>query len=540
MARPQQQMQQQTKTIRLPVVGLAQNRQISPDKDQRFVNYFPESLKTPINSANKLYLVKRSGLTLRNTIVPGGAVGRGCYYYAGHLYSIFGNTLYKDTTSITTLSTTTGTVGWAEATGSTKYLFLCDGIDGYTIDTSGNVTKVIPPTFQVSTSYSVGDRVKPTTDNGFWYRCTTAGTSGSPEPTWPTIIGSTVTTGSAKFTTVNGGFPTPHVPQPAFIDGYIFLIKSGTADIYNSNLELPLDWPTSDFITAEMYPDDLLGLARQNNQVVAMGHTSTEFFYDAANSSGSPLGRTDAAVLQFGTCAPFATFQNERFCIIVAQSASGGRAIWEIDGFTPKKISTEYVEKILDAEGETIFTATGIGVRTQGHLFYILNLTTQNRTFVYDLEERMWHEWSTNDGSGNHTMFKGLYATDDETGKAILQHATNGNIYYLDPFAYKDETLDIICDAVTSKADFDTMNRKFVSLVTIVGDINPSSSPITIRWTDDDYQTWSNWKTLNLNTPRPYFARLGHFRRRAMQVRFVDNNPCRLEALEFEVSLGVS
>ena len=37
-----------------------------------------------------------------------------------------------------------------------------------------------------STVYSVGSIVRPTTMNGRSYKCTTAGTSGSTEPSWPT------------------------------------------------------------------------------------------------------------------------------------------------------------------------------------------------------------------------------------------------------------------------------------------------------------------------------------------------------------------
>lgn len=44
-----------------------------------------------------------------------------------------------------------------------------------------------------STSYSAGDTVKPTTENGYIYRCTSGGTSDSSEPSWPTTIGNTVT-----------------------------------------------------------------------------------------------------------------------------------------------------------------------------------------------------------------------------------------------------------------------------------------------------------------------------------------------------------
>lgn len=66
-----------------------------------------------------------------------------------------------------------------------------------------------PPTWAASTAYAatlagdrlVGDRVKPSTANGRWYACTTAGTSGASEPVWPSTIGATVSDGSVEWTT---------------------------------------------------------------------------------------------------------------------------------------------------------------------------------------------------------------------------------------------------------------------------------------------------------------------------------------------------
>lgn len=51
-----------------------------------------------------------------------------------------------------------------------------------------------------STAYALGDYVVPTTENGYRYECTTAGTSGTTEPVWPTTIGATVTDGSVVWT----------------------------------------------------------------------------------------------------------------------------------------------------------------------------------------------------------------------------------------------------------------------------------------------------------------------------------------------------
>ena len=45
-----------------------------------------------------------------------------------------------------------------------------------------------------------GDTVLPQTPNGRIYKCTTAGTTGAGEPTWPTTNGGTVTDGTAVWT----------------------------------------------------------------------------------------------------------------------------------------------------------------------------------------------------------------------------------------------------------------------------------------------------------------------------------------------------
>lgn len=464
------------KTVRIPLIGSFQNRLTSADKDQKFLNVFPEIIKTDATEGKKPYLNKRAGYSLVNT-PRASSEGRGIYYYNSKVYTVFGNQLYSGTTLIQTLNTSTGVVGWVETTGGTKYLMLVDGTDGWLVNSSDVVTHI-----------------------------------------------------------VDADFPTPHIPIPAYLDGYVFLLHGTSESMYNCDLDDPTSWDPTNFLDAEMFPDLGVALARQNNQVICFGTESTEFFYDAANAVQSPLLSNSGPALQVGCAAPYAIMQNEKSCVFVSRSRTAGHAVWKIDGFEAKKISIEGIEKILDAEGSTISNARAFGVRIQGHYFYVLNLYSQSRTLVYDIDEGIWSEWSSN-SSGSHIKFRCDFAA-DVAGVMYIQDVSTGSVYSMSSTVYKDNSIDILCVARTTKLDFDSMNRKFMYGFYLVGDINPSSTTISVRWSDDDYQTWSTARSISLSGARAYDTRFGTFRRRAFEISYSDNYPLRLEAMEITVNIG--
>ncbi|PLX46180.1 MAG: hypothetical protein C0609_01210 [Deltaproteobacteria bacterium] len=72
----------------------------------------------------------------------------------------------------------------------------CDSI-GQIVDATGTAGAQARAN---STAYSLGDFVQPSTANGYVYKCTTAGTSAGSAPTFPTILGATVTDGTVVWT----------------------------------------------------------------------------------------------------------------------------------------------------------------------------------------------------------------------------------------------------------------------------------------------------------------------------------------------------
>ena len=96
-----------------------------------------------------------------------------------------------------------GTANW-DTTAGTKWALTSGGAGGQTIPTSADdvfIDNRNAPNWAALTSYALAVIRSPlATANGFYYEVTTAGISGAVEPTWPIIVGNTVTDGTITWT----------------------------------------------------------------------------------------------------------------------------------------------------------------------------------------------------------------------------------------------------------------------------------------------------------------------------------------------------
>jgi hypothetical protein len=120
----------------------------------------------------------------------------------------------------------------------------------------------------------------------------------------------------------------------------------------------------------------------------------------------------------------------------------------------------------------------------------------------------------------------------------LLQHDDDGIIYQFDPNTYQDYGNPINVLARTPLVDGGDNLRKFWRSVQIVGD--KIDSYALLRYTSDDYQTYSAWQNVNLNTAKSEVHRLGQGRRRSFDLLHQDNVPLRLEYFEVDVEKGDS
>ena len=485
---------------------------------------------------------------------PATAVeGRGFYSWNGDIYSVFGTKIYKNGSDLgVTLTTSTGLVAFSEtsAIAAIRYLAVTDGTAIYLIQVSDTVTTIKNGQVRAVTITNGGSGYGSAPTVGFTGGggSSAAGTAvisggvvtsvtitntGSGYTSAPTVSFSGGGGSSAAGTADLCGLPSAFIPDIEFFDGYI-IVCSEDGKIFNSELEDPSQWNSITYVQAQKFPDDLVGLARQNDTLMAFGTSTTEFYYDGGNAAPTSfLSRLDQGTLQIGCASLNSIVHQENFVIWVASGGSGGYTVQKLDGITNlKKVSTDPIERVISAEGASISDARATAIRIAGHFFYVLTLTSADRTFVLDIDDERWYEWQ----SGSSGAFD-FVSSIEHSAEVYLQHVDTGKIYKFTLESYTDDGDDIEVLLQTAPIDYDSMHRKFIKRFELYGDQQTTASPVEISYSDDNYKTWSTPREINMKN-RAWLAGLGSTRRRAWKVVKKWDGPFRAEGFEIEYQEG--
>ena len=171
--------------------------------------------------------------------------------------------------------------------------------------------------------------------------------------------------------------------------------------------------------------------------------------------------------------------------------------------------------------------------RIAGQLIYVLNLSSANRTFVYNVDNNTWGEWEIAAGSAK---FNGAYAT-SLNGTVYVQDATNGRIYTMLPTTYQDSAANFTVTLQTEKNDFGTGNNKFQTEIAIVGDTTTGSLNVA---TSDNEGAYSTARAINMSLAAKRLRRLGSFKERSYRFTYADNYALRLQAARHEIETGTN
>jgi hypothetical protein len=366
--------------------------------------------------------------------------------------------------------------------------------------------------------------------------------------------------------------PTPHVPFPVFLDGYIFLAKEGTGDIYNCDLNNPLSWTAGNFISAEMYPDDIQALVRVNNYILALGTGSGEYFYDAGNASGSPLQRQENAALPFGTEFPNSIAYTKDTVMLLASDSRGDYTFQVIRGFKHEPFpGGEAVIEVLQSQifsgGATYKDVRAGFLKQHNKLFYFFAFNGSQAdtawttdTVMASLDCQMWVRTVSdlyNSGTpAGQFGFPVLFAHStaathrgltfvaghfSSTGGAFTGTLNSARFYdQLDAF----NTYNIYQKITIPPERFGTWNRKFMSRAAVDYVVQPSldvgsqALGLQLRYSDDLTASWTTaFPSGSVTGNFPFFTQLGNFRQRMFEVVALSQR-MRYHKLEVDINKG--
>lgn len=367
------------------------------------------------------------------------------------------------------------------------------------------------------------------------YNFYTAGVEGTYQLTLSSTASSTTITGAvgtpAVATAVYNAFPSNPVTGLVYLDGYVFAMDS-SATVWQSDLEDPTSWGAINYITVLGEPDLGVGIAKHYNYLVAFKQWTTEFLYDNANPVGSVLATNQAARIELGCATGDSIQQLEESVVWMTSTKEGGRGIAMLDGLKAHPISTKPVETFLNAS--TLQGVYSWLYKIAGHTFYGLVLTDQNITLVYDFTEKDWHIWTTNKANfgGGENYFECSFVTPFpvNSNNYYVLDAVNGLMFTLSPTYYVDPFGPVTMRIVTQTSHAGTFETKTNGQLTIMGE--QINDVINVRTSDDDYQSWSNYRQINLGASKPALYNLGGFKRRAYEFLYTGNHPLRLEYAE--------
>lgn len=460
-------------------------------KDEDYLNVFIEIVKQSKAGDQRRFVMKRAGSTQQVASVVSENI-RGMYYWADQsklLYCV-NNDIYVynvNTGSSSTLSnvfsTTSGRVDFCE--------FLYDTGTVKVVATDGSSTSGIITIDSSNTVVTASDAQLPA-----------------------------------------------HNPNLVFLDGYVFAVETSTGKIFNSDVNDPLSWTTDAFIVAEQEADLTVKIAKVNNYLIAFGNNSIEYYWDAANAApDSPMQRNDSPIKYNGYIAGLSQYGNDLYYI--GKDDHGQPDVFKLSDFKIENVGSPSISRYLNQAGSSISAWTGNIVGIQGHTFYVVSAGS-SKTWAIDLDNNLVTRFAYQNSNTFDLLFTLSVKSSTNVRTYFCLNNNTSALYKFDESLYRDNGTNFSCVITTENNDFGTVNRKFMARLSLVGDRPPANSNISVQFTDDDYQTYSTARNINMNLNLPAIRQLGEFRNRAFKFTYTDNYPMRLQDIEVDINKGNS
>jgi len=356
----------------------------------------------------------------------------------------------------------------------------------------------------------------------------------------------------AKITDAN--YPTLTLNGSAFLNGYLYVLDPNGAVWGTPNQNNFAVWSATNVINAWGTPGAPIAIRRYLNEVIVFKTFTCEVFYDAGNSVGSPLLPVQQINIKWGCVNPNTIVTIDDDILWVGNSESGLNAVIRMNQFNAQPVSTQQVDRLISANGQTgsvIGAQAAFSCNMGGNKFYCLsyvqnqNGVTSLLILAYNLGTGEWSTFNTGLAQNNTYPQSPIYplASSNNSVSDFQEILFNdGELFTIDDSVTVDTSnltkLPITMRLRTDNFTANTTLRKMVSGLRVRAD-QRAASTLRIRWSDDDYQTWSTWRSIDLSkSPAQLPGLQGTFTKRAYEIEYSGFDPIRISHLELLIALG--
>ncbi len=350
-----------------------------------------------------------------------------------------------------------------------------------------------------------------------------------------TTVGHQITLATNVFSTITdvnffGGLKIDYV------DTFLVSNVVGTQS-FISSLSNSVSWDALYIANKTAYADLLVTLAVVHREIWLFGQFTTEVWYNAGNA-GFPFALVPGVMIQHGCVAPYSLQVDSQACYWLSQDKNGKAVVMKGQAYQAAPISTPAIVQEFSTY-DTISDAIAYTYQQDGHIFYVINFPTADKTWVYDLTTDAWHQRVWQDSNGQEHRHRAqchAYAY----GKNIVGDWQNGNIYILDQTVYTD--VGVTIQRRRGMPHFSS-NGKRISHSQFIADIETGEyqpvqagdpdPQISLRWSDDRGKSWGNPVMMPLGAlgqflTQPSWRRLGIARDRVYEIFWDVPGPCAL------------
>lgn len=343
--------------------------------------------------------------------------------------------------------------------------------------------------------------------------------------------------------------PTDITPGGAFLDGTAYVMSVTDNQIHGSNLQDLTVWNPLNVVGASSSWGRGVGCLRHLNYVLGFYEFGLQVYYNAGLAPpGSPLAPLPNASFLVGCAAGATCVQMADTTVFVGKSQAGNYSVYALSGLSLNIISTPPVDEILKLnaaqfklqrkdDAPAFQSAVAMSYTDKGHMLYVLKIKGIV-TLTWDTATKEWFVWNQSSLDTSSVNWRPDWIVADFTANEDAVAGVVGDSFLHWDY---DRTSPVIgripIDALvrTVNLDFGSAYKKFIQKISFWGQ-SPFSplTPVnmTVRYTDDDYVSYSAAINVDLTKVRKMVNRQGSFYQRAYEFRFQDFFPFRLKISE--------